>query len=70
MLLHVPHPLAEQLILGLLLRLCLTELLLLLGDELVVFGDLGGNGIDLRLGGVDLLLQQGLALHGVGLILL
>ena len=70
LLLHIPHPLAEQLVLGLLLRLRLAELLLLLGNELIVFGDLGGNGIDLRLGGVDLLLQQGLALHGVGLILL
>ena len=57
LLLHLPHPLAEQLVLGPFLLLRRRQLCLLLGDELVILGDLGRNVVDLRLGRIDLLLQ-------------
>ena len=70
LLFHVAHTLTEQLILGLLLLLRLGQLHLLLGNKLVVFGDLSLNGIDFRLGRVDLLLQQSLLLQGLVFVFL
>lgn len=68
LLLHLPHPLAEQLVLGPFLFLRRRQLRLLLGDELVILGDLCRDIVDLRLGGVDLLLQQGLLVQGLALV--
>ena len=60
LLLHIAHPLTEELILLRLLLLQLSQFVLLLGDQLVIFGDLCVDVVDLRLDHVDLLLQQAL----------
>ena len=68
LLLHVPHPPAEQVKLGLLVGLCLLQLRRLLGDKLVIHGDLLVDVGNLLADQVDLILQQLLFLQGVALV--
>ena len=68
LLLHIAHPLAELVIELCLFSLRLGQLLLLQGDELAVFVNLGLDVVDLRLSGIDLLLQQLLLLQSLALV--
>ena len=68
LLLHVPHPPAEQVKLGLLVGFCLLQLHRLLGNELVIHGNLLVDVGNLLADQVDLVLQQLLFLQGAALV--
>ena len=70
LLLHGAHPLAEQLILGLLFGLRLPALRLFLGNFLVIVGDLRVDAVQLGIDGLQLLLQELPPLLGGSLVLL
>ena len=70
LLLHLPHPLAEQLILGFLPLLGVRQFRFRLRNQGVVVGDLGFRVADLGGGIGDLVIQQALFLDGRRLIVL
>ena len=70
LLLHLPHPLAEQLILGFLPLLSVRQLRFRLRNQGVVVGDLGFRVADFGGGIGDLVIQQALFLDGRRLIVL